>query len=129
MPCGHLTRLSHEMKENALAQGGGEPRGVGGLPVPGAPREQQVEGVEAGLGPRLESWAGVGAAAAGKGGSALQGDEGPLIPQTLTGSGPPPEEPSGGPACSLGGTDRVGDSQPALCDPRPLPAAVVKICI
>ena len=98
----------------------------GGPSYPWSPREQQVEGVEAGLGPWRTCRAGVGAAAAGNGGSALQGDVGPLMPQTLTGSGPPPEEPSGGPACAAGGRDRVGDSQPVLLTPDPCQQLLLK---
>ena len=137
MPCGHLTRLSHNMKENALGQGGGEPghvlqsgepRGVGILSLE-PPKSSRWKGWRRGLGRGWRAGQGWGLQLLGRGDQPSKEMGGPLIPQTLTGSGPPPEEPSGGPACPADGRDRVGDSQPAVCDPRPLPPAVVKVCI
>lgn len=83
VPCGHLS-LSHKMKENALGQGGGEPghvlqngepRGVGGLPVTGAPGSSRWKGWRRDL-----AWggepAGMGASGKGAGGGCSCWEEG-----------------------------------------------------
>ena len=103
MPCGHLTRLSHKMKENALGHGGGEPghvlqsgepRGVGILSLE-PPESSRWKGWRRGLGRGWRAGQGWGLQLLGSGDQPSKETGGPLIPQTLTGSGPPPEEPSG----------------------------------
>ena len=96
-----LTRYDGDVSEPLVGRQGsrvsmrsGEPRGVGILSLE-PPESSRWKGWRRGLGRGWRAGQGWGLQLLGSGDQPSKETGGPLIPQTLTGSGPPPEEPSG----------------------------------